>query len=95
MPTIKLGGRELKVRPATLGMLKRDLIPLRAKLQASQTEEDTIDVVLDQLLVYLGRNEGVTADWLLDNTPADAHDLLARVREAAGHEASTGEALSP
>jgi len=82
MATVRIGDRELDVKPATLGFLKRKVIPWQATMSAAEGEA-AIDQIAAGFLLYVGHNEGVTADWLLENLPANTYDLFKAVVAAA------------
>ena len=96
MGTITLGGRELAVQPMprTLGSIKWR-VRWRERFAAEKDLGAQVDLRAEYLLRYLGHNEGVTADWLLDNVPDDARETMAAVRRAAGEDAAPGEASRP
>ena len=93
MATVTIGGRQLDVKQTTLGMLKaQDRMAARAREAKSGSE--LADLIVEELLLYVGHNEGVTADWLLDHV--QFRGGLAAVRAAAGQEpAPPGEAPRP
>lgn len=98
MATVKIGGRVLEVRQMTLGMVKREIMPRTQKMKSATTAGDMVDLIIEELVMFLGHNEGVTVDWLLDNvSSAKAQSLMAAVRAAADEEAepSQGEAPRP
>lgn len=95
MATVTIGGRELAVwsrkEPGSLGKLKRAIVAERA-LQMCEVETMP-DAIAGLVLVYVGHNEGVTQDWLLEQLPADASDVL---RDCVAATRSTvGEAKGP
>lgn len=99
MAAIHIGGRDLDVRAQTLGMVKHKLRPWRAADVKDDGHEDHAAAFFH---IYVGHNDGVTLDWLLDNLPADAAALTKLMREvviAAGstprEQTPAGEAVSP
>lgn len=92
MPRVNVGGRELEVRPATLGFVKRTWRPLRDRLIAEQgrveglaqiSEEDGDQVaglLVDAVLAFVGHNEGVTREWVEDQMPLDQGPIRALLR---------------
>jgi hypothetical protein len=102
MGTVMLGGRTLDVKPATMGFVRRKFLPALDELQ---TKEEWAPI----LLLYLGHNEGVTAEWLEDelmlnplpdrqDLPPDGLTFLKQCMAAAGQkviEPKPGEAQSP
>jgi hypothetical protein len=96
MATVRIGDRDLDVKPSSLGFLKRKLLPAKAAVLAAKTEEETIDAVVSVLLLYVGHNPGIDAEWLLDNVPENPSETVAAVTAAAGQKAGPpGEAKSP
>lgn len=100
MRTVTIGGRALNVRAQTLGMLKKEILPRSEYIKRAEMARDRakiVDLLVEELLMYLRENEGVTADWLLDNVPADAGAVMTAVRAAAdaGAKDSPGEAPRP
>lgn len=96
MATVRVGDRDLDVRPATLGFLRHKLVPARKRLVAAEGEESGIDAVANILFVYLGHNEGVTLEWIFDHAPADPSALLRDCLTASGQKvAAPGEAERP
>ena len=92
MPKIKIAGRELVVAPATLGFVKRKLLPWKAKISASMDEIAAIDSSVEGILLYLG--DQVDAAWVEANI-VDPGKTLTMLREAAGQVGASGEAAGP
>lgn len=96
MASVTIGGRELSVKPATLGFVRHKLIPARKRMADAGSDEATCDALAELLLVYVGHNEGVTLEWIFDNVPMGAGDLLRECAEASGQKlAAPGEAVRP
>ena len=98
MATINLGGRDLAVKhqqePGGLGLQKA--LALANKKLASSSEFDYADNAAALLACYVGHNEGVTTDWLLEQLPADCSEILRRCIVASGGKLTQpGEGLSP
>jgi hypothetical protein len=110
MATITLGGRELDVKPATLGFLKREILPWKRDTPKrvpgteldiggiADLEEEIINWRVRGLLLYLGHNTGVDATWIEDHV-VDVEAAVTKVIAAAGQEpapkATPGEAPRP
>ena len=97
MAKVTIGDRELDVKQATLGFLKKKLIPARKAL-VEASEEDTPDRMVDLVFCYVGHNDGVTREWLLDVLPADPTEIVRAVISASGQKVGTvqpGEAARP
>lgn len=97
MATVRIGDRDLEVKLATLGFLKRKLLPARKALLAAN-EEETPDRIVAIIYCYVGHNEGITEEWLLDNVPVDPSSIMRACIVASGQqprEAAAGEAVSP
>lgn len=105
MATITIGGRELDVRPATLGFVRRALLPWKKSAPvfeepadlaaAADLEAAIIDWQVAGALLYIGHNDGITADWLLEHV-RDAGELLRELARASGQtEPAPGEAARP
>jgi len=82
MATVNIGGRDLDVKPATLGFLKRKVIPWQATMATAEGEA-AIDQVVTGFLLYLLPADGVDADWLLANLPAESAELFKAVVAAS------------
>lgn len=96
MATVKIGDRDLEVRPATLGFLRHKLVPARKALSAAQTDEAIVDAMANLVFVYVGHNDGITLEWIFDHAPANTADLLRECLVASGQKvASKGEAARP
>lgn len=96
MATVTIGGRELSVPHTTLGVLKKRLIPARRAVAEATTEEASIDALVELILVYVGHNAGVDAEFILDNVPGDPRSLIAACVAASGQQvAPAGEAPRP
>ena len=115
MGTITIAGRELQVSNSlTLGFLRFKRLPWMAKwgdkLDVEKTLEESIDLAVDTLVMYVGEtlrplpavNEGVTSEWLYSVLPDDLASLRALIDTAvlaSGYkpkaaEQPTGEAPS-
>jgi hypothetical protein len=95
--TVRIGERDLEVKIATLGMLKKKLIPARAALKAA-TEEESPDRMAEIVHCYVGHNPDVTVEWLLETLPADPSEILRACIAASGQkvrEPAAGEATGP
>lgn len=84
MPTVNIGGRDFDVKPATLGFLKRKLMPARKALAAA-SEEETPDRLAELIHCYVGHN-GVTVEELLDLLPADPRQVMLDCIVASGQQ---------
>ena len=94
MAKVRIGGLDLEVKQATLGFLKRKLIPARKKLAAAG-EDDMPDRLAELVYCYLEGNEGVDVQWLLDALPADPAAIIRELIVASGQkviEQKPGEA---
>lgn len=96
MATVRIGDRDLEVKPITLGFVKHKVLPAKKRVEASTKDEEAIDAMVAFVKIYVGHNEGVTDEWLLDNVPENAWPLIALCRKAGGQpDAPPGEAKSP
>lgn len=94
MATVRIGELDLDVKRATLGFLKKKLTPARKVLSAAG-EDDMPDALAGLVHCYVGHNEGVTADWLLEALPADPSAIIRELIVASGQkvaEPKPGEA---
>jgi hypothetical protein len=99
MATVMIGGRELVVREATLGLLKT-VLPVRRKMKQAEVAEDDsarVDALATLIHCYVGEpiNEGVTIEWLLKNVPIDPVPVMEAIYMASGQkvaEPKPGEA---
>lgn len=91
MASITINGRQLQVlagdAPGGLGRAKRAALAEKA-LRDCQLEE-VMDRVADMVLAYVGQNEGVTREWLLENLPADCSSILRECFAASWPKVST------
>lgn len=95
MATVLVDGRELDVKPARLGLLKVLLPAQRKREEAIEAKDDAtmVHATAEILFAYLGHNEGITVQWLLDHGPLKAAMLILECMKAAGQEvAAAGEA---
>jgi len=92
MATVRIGDRELDVKPATLGFLKKKLLPAQEAIDAAGN--DAPDRIADLILLYVGHNDGVDRDFILDHVPADPYGTLIALSRAAGQRVPEGEAKS-
>lgn len=97
MGTVTIGGRELAVKqqgePGGLGLLKKTT--LASQKLAGSTPETYPDNAADLVLCYVGHNDGVTAEWLQEQLPADVGEVLRAYILASGGKVSEGEAQRP
>ena len=82
MATVRIADRDLEVRRATLGFVKKSLIPWQ-KAMAIAEDEAAIDQIVAGFLLYLLPSDGVDADWLLANLPAESAELFKAVVAAS------------
>lgn len=92
MPKLTIAGRELEVRPATLGFLKKQLRPWRQKYVDTFTEEQAEAWFAEGVALYLG--EQVDVAWL-DANVVDPAKFLRALAAAAGMTGASGEVASP
>src|SRR5712664_2471692 len=98
MATVKIGDRDLDVwdrqAPGGLGRTKKLILAHAALAEASPA--DVPDKLAAIVLCYVGHNDGVTLDWLLDNLPTDCGELLQQcITTSGGKVSKPGEAGSP
>ncbi len=94
MARVHIGGLDLEVKQATLGFLKRKLIPAR-KAMIAAGEDDMPDRLAELVFVYVEGNEGVNVEWLLNALPADPASIIRELIVASGQkviEQKPGEA---
>jgi len=100
MATVKIGDKELVVRGATLGFLKK-LLPAKRKMREAEAADDDarkVDALAELIHCYVGEpvNEGITVEWLLENLPMDPTSIMGEIFGAAGQkvaQATSGEAF--
>lgn len=98
MGQVTIGGRALEVKQQQgeggLGLLKRTA--LAGEKLAASSGKDYPDAAADLVACYVGHNEGVTRDWLLERLPADCAEVLRDCIVASGGKvADPGEAKGP
>lgn len=81
MATIEIAGRKLEVKPATIRIWKDQWVPYKADvalIEASKDEVKLVERAIDLMLVFIGHNDGVTKEWILDNAtwPLPLDDVL-------------------
>ncbi len=82
MATVRIGEKDLEVKPATLGFLKHKLIPWRKRLAETTDEVAFLDLIVDGIGLYVG--DQVSREWLEEHLPASAHEVLSACAEASG-----------
>jgi hypothetical protein len=92
MATVTIAGCTLAVAPATLGFVKKKLLPWKARLPEGTSEAEVLAWAVDGILLYLG--DQVDAAWVDDHIVSPTK-LLEVLRVAAGQEGPSGEALGP
>src|SRR3954471_23375567 len=100
MATVTIGDRVLDVKPATLGFLRNKVAPVRKKIADVQGDDAAFcDAAADWILAYVGHNDGITREWILDNVSANPFDVIRACTIASGQKLKeadkTGEAARP
>jgi hypothetical protein len=95
MATVRIGGKDLDVRPTTLGFIKRKLVPAQNAVDAVESEIAKAEKFIEMILLFVGHNEGVTPEWLEDAIPISGYAQLAKdCAIAGGQKVIEGEAVS-
>lgn len=95
MATIKIGGRDLDVKPATVGFWARTT-EFGRKAAANELQgSEVITASVDLIVEAVGHNDGVTREWLENNLPFPPTKEYGAILELTGlivREAPKGEA---
>lgn len=97
MATIDIGGRTLKVRPHTLGLTRKVLLPIEERQEKATTKDaegkvisidraETMACDVEFFFAFVGGdvNPTVTRAWLEDVLPARSGPLVLELLTAAG-----------
>src|SRR4051812_39640458 len=103
MATIDIGGRTLKVRPHTLGLVRKVLLPIEARQEKATTKDadgkviavdrtETMACEVEFFFAFVGEiNPDVTRAWLEDVLPARSGPLVLELLTAAGAAATEAQ----
>lgn len=95
MATVRIGDKDLDVKPTTLGFIKRKLLPAQRALDEAKGDIEGGERLIELLHLYVGHNEGASIEWLEDVIPISDYARLAKeCPVAAGQQARPGEAAS-